>query len=427
MLRRGSSFRDKEPEIEKWFTQVQGEGEEGSGPGFQNELADDQLKMIFACCHPSILPEGRLALTLNGRRFRCVRDRSRLPERKATLAQSLDSVLERGTCSGFDPGDIRSPLDSVLKVLSLMFEGGMILSASKNYSTKAMSLVFSRVASGSRYEDDEVIGRYIALMLLQAARLPGRVDPRELSLSCRTRIAAGGTHSHRKKGLYELSHTAEGSELDRVSSAGRHCRCYSVAPTYESTECSPILSLYDSLWTGLLLRWHSTEQWRFRWFMDRRLAWMSFPAWRAILPWSLLSRRHCAVAFSREGDFERAETFFRPLEARTGGRFLEQARRLFGIIGEEVEIMMRLLTAVLLTPRRLANENKITAAELASLDWLAGTWRDEGFDAHYTSPERGMILSAMQEWTSRILESNPSRYKDEVIYIPDPVGRHLSS
>ena len=64
VLRRGSSFRDKEPEIEKWFNQVQGKEEEESGAGFQNELADDQLKMMFACGHPSILPEGRLALTL---------------------------------------------------------------------------------------------------------------------------------------------------------------------------------------------------------------------------------------------------------------------------------------------------------------------------------------------------------------------------
>src|SRR4051812_34312501 len=33
-------------------------------PHFERELSDDQLRMIFACCHPEVPRDGRVALTL---------------------------------------------------------------------------------------------------------------------------------------------------------------------------------------------------------------------------------------------------------------------------------------------------------------------------------------------------------------------------
>ena len=50
-----------------------------------------------------------------------------------------------------------------------------------------------------------------------------------------------------ERGLYELSHAAEGSELTEYHLQAGIAACHSVAPTYESTEWSKILSLYDSL------------------------------------------------------------------------------------------------------------------------------------------------------------------------------------
>ena len=94
-------------------------------------------------------------------------------------------------------------------------------------------------------------------------------------------------------------------------------------------------------------------------------------------------------------------------------------------------MIMRLLTASLVTflaAPALAHENKITAAEqLASLDWLAGTWRDEGFEAHYTSPEGGMILSTSKNYSKgRVVFFEFERIEiqdDEVVYIPYPAGK----
>ena len=75
-----------------------------------------------------------------------------------------------------------------------------------------------------------------------------------------------------------------------------------------------------------------------------------------------------------------------------------------------------------------AQVNEPTAAEqLASLDWLAGTWRDEGVEAHYTSPEGGMILSASKNYSGgRVVFFEFERIEirdDEVVYIPYPAGK----
>ncbi len=71
--------------------------------------------------------------------------------------------------------------------------------------------------------------------------------------------------------------------------------------------------------------------------------------------------------------------------------------------------------------------NEPSAAErLASLDWLAGTWRDEGFETHYTSPEGGMILSASKNYSGgHVVFFEFERIEirdDEVVYIPYPAG-----
>ncbi len=72
--------------------------------------------------------------------------------------------------------------------------------------------------------------------------------------------------------------------------------------------------------------------------------------------------------------------------------------------------------------------NEPTAQEqLASLDWLAGTWRDEGFEAHYTSPEGGMILSASKNYAAgRVVFFEFERIEIQdgrVVYIPYPAGK----
>src|SRR4029077_7395639 len=44
--------------------QLDADNQAGAEPGDEEEVADDDLRLIFTCCHPSLPPEARVALTL---------------------------------------------------------------------------------------------------------------------------------------------------------------------------------------------------------------------------------------------------------------------------------------------------------------------------------------------------------------------------
>jgi RNA polymerase sigma factor (sigma-70 family) len=62
-LRRRASLRRKQPELEQLLYQRQA-AQEASGVAAGADIEDEQLAMIFACCHPSLPPEAQVALTL---------------------------------------------------------------------------------------------------------------------------------------------------------------------------------------------------------------------------------------------------------------------------------------------------------------------------------------------------------------------------
>jgi RNA polymerase sigma-70 factor (ECF subfamily) len=62
VIRRENRFRHKQPEIIASIEQWSSESEES--PTFESEIRDGRLRLMFACCHPSIPPEAQIALAL---------------------------------------------------------------------------------------------------------------------------------------------------------------------------------------------------------------------------------------------------------------------------------------------------------------------------------------------------------------------------
>src|ERR1700730_13672525 len=59
VLRREASLRDRMPEMERSFPDTT-----TMDANAQHAFADDQLSMMFLCCHPALTREARVALTL---------------------------------------------------------------------------------------------------------------------------------------------------------------------------------------------------------------------------------------------------------------------------------------------------------------------------------------------------------------------------
>src|SRR2546425_2391347 len=63
-VRRQQNFRSKETDITAFFEHRSGTQSGPESVHFDDEIRDDQLRMMFACCHPDLPRESQVALTL---------------------------------------------------------------------------------------------------------------------------------------------------------------------------------------------------------------------------------------------------------------------------------------------------------------------------------------------------------------------------
>jgi len=133
------------------------------------EEGDDTLFLLFCCCHPGLAPASQVALTLRavgGLTTREIADAFYVPE--ATMAQRISRAKRALRGRRLDqPGD----LAVVLRALYLIYTAGHAGRAS--LADEAIRLARQLTLAT---QEPEARG-LLALMLLNHARLPARLDP----------------------------------------------------------------------------------------------------------------------------------------------------------------------------------------------------------------------------------------------------------
>jgi RNA polymerase sigma-70 factor (ECF subfamily) len=148
-------------------------------------IPDDQLRLIFTCCHPALAPEAAVALTLRTLGGLTTPEIARaflVPE--PTLAQRLvrakKKIREAGIAYEVPTGDrLADRLDAVLRVLYLVFNEGYDATSGDaliRHELCAEAIRLARVVSSLMPGEPEVQG-LLALLLLTDARRPARVGP----------------------------------------------------------------------------------------------------------------------------------------------------------------------------------------------------------------------------------------------------------
>jgi RNA polymerase sigma-70 factor (ECF subfamily) len=180
-LRRQASFEKKTDTL---VDALEGTAECAPDVDVEQHLRDDELRMIFMCCHPDIPPAARVALSLKLVGGFSVGEIARVYlADESTIAQRLvraKRLIRERELSLTMPGkdELRERLDSVLNVIYLMFSGGYAAHAGEQlmrHDVCMEALRVGRLVAASSMAAPR-IDALVALMALQAARLPARTD-----------------------------------------------------------------------------------------------------------------------------------------------------------------------------------------------------------------------------------------------------------
>jgi RNA polymerase sigma-70 factor (ECF subfamily) len=189
-------------------------------------VSDDQLRLIFTCCHPALAMQARVALTLRTLGGLSTGEIARaFLVSETTMAQRLVRAKRKIATARIPyriPSDEELPdlLPGVLAVLYLIFNEGWAASGGERLvrgELCAEAIRLGRLLHGLMPDDPEVAG-LLALMLLHDSRLQARVDThgelvalddQDRSLWDRGRIREGerlldGALRRRAPGLYQL-------------------------------------------------------------------------------------------------------------------------------------------------------------------------------------------------------------------------------
>ena len=218
-------------------------------------IKDDQLRMIFMCCHPTLSPENRITLILKTLCGLSVPAIARaLLTNEATVNKRL--YRTRMTLRGVQfelpsTDDLPAARDTVHTALYLLFNEGYFSTTEqpilRELCRDAMNLT-QLLAEHPAIATSDTIA-LIALMCFNAARLESRLDAegRVVPLDEQDR-------SHWDRKLIEMGYRylARSTEMDAVAAsryhleaaiAARHCS----AKSFEKTDWVSICHLYDRL------------------------------------------------------------------------------------------------------------------------------------------------------------------------------------
>jgi RNA polymerase sigma factor (sigma-70 family) len=259
LLRREKLFREKQTEIAVSVELWSGDPVADDSPQFDTEIKDNRLRLIFACCHPLLTQESQTALalkTLCG--FSPAEIAKAFLTTEAAIAKRLtrtrQKIRELGIPFEIPSGEeFSGRLNGVLQTLYLLFNEGYKASSGENLVRE--DLCYEAIRLATLLVEHPAVNQprthaLLALMLLNAARLPARVDAEGNILRLKEQVRSKWIRPMIERGIMHLGQAAAGDELSEYHIQAGIAACHCMAVEYESTDWSRILSLYDQ-WTEM--------------------------------------------------------------------------------------------------------------------------------------------------------------------------------
>jgi len=260
-LRRRARFDASQDELVRYL-EAQWSSAEGSNKEASLEddrLEDDRLRLIFTCCHPSLPPEARVALTL---REVCGLTTEEIAKAFLTTPRTLAQRIVRAKAKIREtpipyevptPQELPERLGAVLHVIYLVFNEGYSAAAGAEVTRAELTgeairlgRLLTELHLTELGPEPEVMG-LLSLMLLQESRHAARTSPTgELILL-----------ENQDRALWNKEQIAEGVALLEKALKSRRFGAYTLqaaiaavhaeAESVAATDWRQIVALYDRL------------------------------------------------------------------------------------------------------------------------------------------------------------------------------------
>lgn len=234
--------------VESIAAQAQGTDDDG--------IEDDRLRLIFTCCHPALSPDAQVALTL---REVCGLTTEEIASAYLTPAPTLAQRIVRAKAKIREaripyqvpaPSELLERLDSVLRVIYLVFNEGYSASSGASQTRHDLSgeaIRLARLLVVLLPEPEPEAEGLLALMLLHESRREARNLPNgDLVLL-----------DDQDRSLWKRELIAEGCALAERALSSRRFGAYALqaaiaavlaeAPSAAETDWPQIVGLYDVL------------------------------------------------------------------------------------------------------------------------------------------------------------------------------------
>ncbi|MBL8995295.1 MAG: hypothetical protein JNM63_18260 [Spirochaetia bacterium] len=222
----------------------------------EEEIPDDQLRMIFLCCHPSLPEESQIALTL---KTLCGFGPAEIASAFFKKEEAVEKQLVRARQKlreekvSFDlpvASEFGERLGSVLAVLYLLFNEGYKSTDSENLIRHDLldeALRLGRLLGAHPIGKKPEVYALLALMLIHRARVPARIGREGEILLLAEQDRKLWDESLLMEGLGFLNRASEGERMTAYHVEAAIAAHYATAKTFEETPWDEIVSLYDLL------------------------------------------------------------------------------------------------------------------------------------------------------------------------------------
>jgi RNA polymerase sigma-70 factor (ECF subfamily) len=258
VLRREKTARIYEPELSRWLQSEWTLASEVNEMFTDNAIKDDQLRLMFSCCHPRLPQEAQVMLILH---ILCgfgidevasafvstyAAAEKRISRAKKVLAGSK-RLFDTQTATDFCD---RSP--AVQRALYLLFNEGYH-GASAEFAIReelcSEAMRLAKLLLEHPLGSTPTSYALSALMCMNKARLPARLDASGKLNSLFDQDRSLWDQKLISEGLRLLELSAEGSKLTEYHVEAAIAAVHATAPTVSATNWQEIVSLYDTLMT----------------------------------------------------------------------------------------------------------------------------------------------------------------------------------